>query len=86
MFLDRAQLPQSGTVFKSLCNNYFESGGGFKCEGVGFRFFFIAFLVIAFSDRELNSKNNGAKKNWGQNLKFLKKSILVFGKCAIWLF
>ena len=65
MFLDRARLSHLETVFKSLCNNYFESGVGFKCEVVGFRFFFIAFLVIAFSDRELNSKNNGAKKNWG---------------------
>ena len=46
----------------------------------------LVIFFILFSDRASNSKNNGAKKNWCQNLKFLKKSILVFGKCAIWLF
>ena len=66
---------------KVYCAFPFGQEGGSSARVSVLVIFFILFL-----ERGANSKKNGAKKNWGQNLKFLKKSILVFVKCAIWLF
>ena len=46
-----------------------------KERGASARVSVLVIFFILFSDRGANSKKNGAKKNWGQILKFLKKSI-----------
>ena len=71
---------------QDLCSKVYRAFIFFHEGGASARVSVLVIFFILFSDRASNSKKNVAKKNWGQNLKFLKKSILVFGKCAIWLF
>ena len=69
-----------------ICLKVYRAFIFFQEGGASARVSVLVIFFILFLERGANSKKNGAKKNWGQNLKFLKKSILVFGKCAIWLF